>query len=170
MRDRLPSIHISVTDAPRFLDEFTRIAETFNSLAVTRRASGNYPVSLRCNDDSPLNNCSAHFMIETGKRIYVAITISSEDFSYENYCAAARTIIEPPLVAYNRNGHTRYRMTVTSKESLQPKLKGVSAKLFKAFTETAISRIFIRRIGGFFMNLCVLAAPSYLRMTLRSCS
>jgi hypothetical protein len=81
MRDRLPSIHISVTDAPRFLDEFTRIAETFNSLAVTRRASGNYPVSLRCNDDSPLNNCSAHFMIETGKRIYVAITISSEDFS-----------------------------------------------------------------------------------------
>jgi hypothetical protein len=28
-------------------------------------------------------------------------------------------------------------MTVTSKESLQPKLKGVSAKLFKAFTETA---------------------------------
>jgi hypothetical protein len=61
-----------------------RIAETLNSLAVTRRTGGNYPVSLCRNDGSPLNNHGAYFMIATGTRRYVAITISGDDYSYEN--------------------------------------------------------------------------------------
>lgn len=137
MRDRLPSIHIKVADAARFVDEFARIAETLNSLTVIRRAGDNYPVSLRCDDDPPHKGCSVHLMIETSTKIHVAVSISGDDFSYENYCAVAKTIIAMPLAIYNRNEHKRYRMTVMSKERLQPKLKGTSAKLFNRFTETA---------------------------------
>jgi hypothetical protein len=137
MRERLPSIHIAVANPLRFLGGIAQIAETLTSLKIERSAGKESTVTLRLVEQSPYMNCSAHLIIDTSTKIYVAVGIAGEDFSYENYWAAAQAIINPLLAIYNLKEHTRHRMTVTPKEKLQPKLPPVSAKLFEYFTAPA---------------------------------
>ena len=57
--------------------------------------------------------------------------------SFETYASEAKALIGPLLSAFNREAGTRYRMVITSKESLEPKLPTQSERLFKRFATLA---------------------------------
>jgi hypothetical protein len=61
--------------------------------------------------------------------------------TYETYCATAKAMIKPLLTVYNREERTRYRMTITPKGKLEPKLPPLSARWFKHFITNASSNL-----------------------------
>jgi hypothetical protein len=142
LRDKLPDIHITVDDPLHFLQRMADISETLRPLTVTRRCDGStgrkFIVLLKFIDASRGNGNSVQLFSVEGDKVIVVATIGNDEFTtYEYYRQLAEDIIKPPLRIYNREEHKRYRMTVTPKEKLQPKLAGTSARLFEAFTETA---------------------------------
>lgn len=142
MRYRLPSIHIIVANSLRFLERMAAIAERSGAFSVTRRydapTSGDFAVSLSFTEPSLHKNGSVQLIIGTDIKVNIVVAIGTADFPlYDTYCAAARAIVTPLLTVYNREEHTRYRMTIQSKEKLEPTLPPLRAKLFKYFTPTA---------------------------------
>lgn len=59
------------------------------------------------------------------------------DPTYDAYCAAARALVGPLLRTYNQQHGTRYRLTIASAASLEPKLPPTAGELFKRFTSMA---------------------------------
>ncbi|WP_337287888.1 hypothetical protein [Candidatus Methylomirabilis sp.] len=101
-------------------------------------------VNLRFTKPSPHSGLGGQLIVRPdAKNGTVEVEIRAERWSpndppsYETYCTAAKELIAPLLSSYNRQSHTRHRMTIFTKERLEPKLQPQSAKLFKRFTVLA---------------------------------
>lgn len=149
MRDYLPPIHINVTGpSRRFLTKMADIAEKSRAFTVEQRFDalgykGFDVVNLRLTRPSPHKGLSGQLIVQPDTKGAVAVEIRAERWSpndppsYETYVAEAKTLISPLLSVYNREAHTRHRMSVATKEKLEPKLPPQSTKLFKRFTALA---------------------------------
>jgi len=146
MRDYLPPIHINATGPlRRFLTKMADIAERSGAFTVEQHFDalgdmGFDVVNLRLTKPSPHKGLGGQLIVQPDAKGIVAVEIRAERWSpddppsYEIYVAEAKTLIGPLLSAYNREAHTRHRMTVATKEKLEPKLPPQSAKLFNRFT------------------------------------
>jgi hypothetical protein len=141
LREKLHDIHITVDDPLRFLKRIADISETVGSLNVTRicdgSTGGKFKVLLRPTETSGWLGNSVQ-MFSVGKtKVLVIATMPRDDFpTYDEYLTFVRSIVAPLLNTYNRSEQTKHRLSVIPKKN-QPGLTGKSAKLFKAFTETA---------------------------------
>jgi hypothetical protein len=138
MRDILPDIFIAVTDSP---DAFR------NALAGIAKKSGDFTVrvhrsdllSLCCTGASPSRGLVAQLITaDGGVRVELRGEFKPDDPpSYEAYSRAAKETIGRLLKLYNERERTRYRLHITSKEKLGPKLPPQSAAYFRFFVGEA---------------------------------
>lgn len=149
MRDYLPPIHIKIKGAPRrFLDRMAEIAGASGVFGVEKQydalgEKGFDVVNLRFKKRSPHKGLGGQLIVQPDKKAFVAVEMraqrwSPDDFlTYETYRTEAKALIAPLLRTYNREGGTRYRMYIPTREKLEPKLPPRCAKLFKRFAHLA---------------------------------
>jgi hypothetical protein len=146
MRDRLPPIRINAAAPHGVVEKLTKIAGESGSFNVVYHrdspGNGDITVSLRFTRPSLHRDLGVHLVTRADKgKIAVEIRASEwapDSFpSYETYSAAAVELVGPLLKAYNKAEGTRHRMTIISREKLEPKLPPWTGKLFRHFIDHA---------------------------------
>lgn len=146
MRNFIPWIHITVANPRRFLERITDIATEsglFTAHQYPNKANESFTLSLRFTGPSQHRGLLVHLVHNASARTKVAIEIRASEWvpeispSYETYREAADILMKPLLSVYNSKERTPYRMTITSKEKLEPVLPPASDRLFRNFILSA---------------------------------
>lgn len=144
MLNLIPSIHITVANPRRFLERMDEIARESGSFTAHEypghSADERFTLSLGFTRASQHRGLSVHIVRDARAKNKVAVEIRTSEWaseSYETYCEAADALMKPLLAVYNSEEGTRYRMSITPKEKLEPVLPPVSDMLFKHFTKNA---------------------------------
>lgn len=144
----LPSIDIAVPGAPRpFLERIAKIAEASGSFKIERHYDalgtlGFDVLNLRYLKPSPHTKVGGQLIArsEIKGRIVVEMRAQAwcpDPLTYDSYCSAARSVIGPLLIAYNREVGTKHRLRIQNPRQLEAKLPPRSAQLFKTFAVLA---------------------------------
>lgn len=144
----LPAIDIAVPEAPRrFLERVANIAEVSGSFKVERHydavgTPGFDVLNLRYLKQLPHAKVGGQLIARPELKGRIAVEMRAQTWwpdppTYDSYCCAARSIIGPLLIAYNREVGTKHRLRIQNPRQLEPKLPPRSAKLFKTFAVLA---------------------------------
>src|SRR5580658_143517 len=142
MRARLPAIRISNTDPISLVEKIAEMASGQNAFSADRHPDhptpGDLIVALHPAESSPHRDLSVH-LVALPKARMVDVEIRAADWdgggfpSYVMYRSAAEALLKPLLAAYSEAEGVRLRMSITSKERLEPKLPPWADTLFRHF-------------------------------------
>lgn len=151
MHNRLPPIHITARLPLRdFLVRIAEIAEQTNCYAVERHIPAVEDpefdiVNLSPNEASLHEGLMGQLITHDESKNRVTVEVSAIRWhetplpSFDTYVTEAKRIICPLLTAYNRETGSRYRLTITARKALEPRLPPRTAGLFKSFAALANS-------------------------------
>ena len=148
MNDLLPSASISVRNSPQdFMNQMADIAEQSKNFKVERRFDYELMLNLDIVDFFPQFHVPHQEFL--GQLIYipkykqkVAVEVranrwAADQLTYDVYVSALHTIFNSLLRQYNKTFQQRYRLSVKSKEDLEPTLPPNANSAFTAFARLA---------------------------------
>ena len=149
MDDLLPTIHINLSCNHRqFFSEISNAARRSGKFRVEYHSDAGSTetldvVNLRLLTPSEHCELGAQLIWSSKQNSLVSVEIKATRWSpidpptYEAYVSEAKKLLLPLLANVNCESHTRRRLCIQSKKSLEPKLPPESTKLFKEFTHLA---------------------------------
>jgi hypothetical protein len=153
MRDLLPSASINIRNDPReFLNQLADLADASNKLSAEKLFD--FEPGLRMDIVNLIPKFQVIHEELFGQFIYipeykqtVSIEVRARRWmpkdppTYETYSQAIHLMFDMLISAYNKKFSSRYRISVASKESLEPKLPPKAKAAFKEFTTLANKRM-----------------------------
>ncbi len=144
MRDPLPAIHINSKNPLDFLEKIGEIARHSRNFLMERVTLDRaHAVNLRYLGVSAHKSLGAQFICFDVALNRVAVEMRADDWypddfpTYDIYVSSAKLLTNPLLAKYNKNEKTRYRLSIETKEKLEPNLPPLSLKYFEHFTKCA---------------------------------
>jgi hypothetical protein len=151
MRDRLPDIQIRIGENPHsFLEQMRKVALQAKKFDVELHNNFSGQGLDILNISPQLSNSHVgllgQFINNPNKPSIMLVEVRAERWlpeppTYKTYVEAANEVIKPLLQSYNLTFGTKYRLTIESQKSLEPKLPPRANQRFKEFVTLANKQI-----------------------------